>query len=74
MYNYHNDLRASHAASSPWWAWPMDLKPVWFESDGYAYDLGSWIHDGGNPALWWMAIFGVAFVTWQAYQSAAASA
>ncbi len=68
MYNYHNDLRASHAASSPWWAWPMDLKPVWFESDGYSYDLGSWIHDGGNPALWWMAIFGVAFITWQAYR------
>jgi hypothetical protein len=59
MYNYHNDLRASHAASSPWWAWPMDLKPVWFDSGGDVPGMSSWIHDGGNPALWWMAIFGM---------------
>ena len=68
MYNYHNDLRAVHAASSPWWAWPMDLKPVWFESDGYSPDLGAWIHDGGNPVLWWMAITGMAFICWQAFK------
>ena len=68
MYNYHNDLRASHAASSPWWAWPMDLKPVWFESIGYANDNGSMIYDGGNPALWWLAIFAMAFICWQAFK------
>ncbi len=68
MYNYHNDLRASHAASSPWWAWPLDLKPVWFESISYGPDLGSWIHDGGNPALWWMAIFAMGFIAWQAFK------
>jgi hypothetical protein len=68
MYNYHNDLRASHAASSPWWAWPMDLKPVWFDSGGDVPGMSSWIHDGGNPALWWMAIFGMAFITWQAFK------
>ncbi|HEX7496511.1 MAG TPA: phospholipid carrier-dependent glycosyltransferase [Candidatus Limnocylindrales bacterium] len=68
MYNYHNDLRSPHAASSPWWAWPMDLKPVWFESIGYANDQGSMIYDGGNPALWWMAIFAMAFLFWQAFK------
>jgi hypothetical protein len=26
----------------------------------------SWIYDAGNPALWWMAIFGMGFVSWQA--------
>ncbi|MEO5966038.1 MAG: phospholipid carrier-dependent glycosyltransferase, partial [Candidatus Limnocylindrales bacterium] len=30
MYRYHNNLTAAHAASSPWWAWPLNLKPVWF--------------------------------------------
>jgi hypothetical protein len=68
MYNYHNDLRASHAASSPWWAWPLDLKPVWFDSGGNVPGMSSWIHDGGNPALWWMAIFGMAFICWQAFK------
>jgi hypothetical protein len=68
MYNYHNDLRASHAASSPWWAWPLDLKPVWFDSGGDVPGMSAWIHDGGNPALWWMAIFGMAFICWQAFK------
>jgi hypothetical protein len=68
MYNYHNDLRATHAASSPWWAWPMDLKPVWFESIGYSGDTGSMIYDGGNPVLWWLAVTGMAFVCWQAFK------
>jgi hypothetical protein len=68
MYNYHNDLRASHPASSPWWAWPMDLKPVWFENASYAGDTSTMIYDGGNPALWWLAIFGMAFTCWQAFK------
>jgi hypothetical protein len=68
MYNYHNNLRASHAASSPWWAWPMDLKPVWFESIGYANHDNSMIYDGGNPVLWWLAIGAMAFIIWQAYR------
>jgi hypothetical protein len=68
MYNYHNNLRAAHAASSPWWAWPMDLKPVWFESIGYANDNSSIIYDGGNPVLWWLAIGAMGFICWQAFK------
>jgi hypothetical protein len=68
MYNYHNDLRQPHAAASPWWAWPLDLKPVWFESIGYAGDTGSMIYDGGNPILWWLALTGMAFACWQAFK------
>jgi hypothetical protein len=68
MYAYHNDLRQPHAASSPWWAWPLDLKPVWFESISYSPDEGSMIYDGGNPALWWVAIPAFAFVCWQAFK------
>ena len=68
MYDYHNNLRQPHPASSPWWAWPLDLKPVWFDSGGDVPGMFSWIHDGGNPALWWMAITGVAFLSWQAWR------
>jgi hypothetical protein len=68
MYNYHNDLRAAHAASSPWWAWPLDLKPVWFESNSYGLNTGSMIYDGGNPLTWWLAIAAMAFVCWQAFK------
>ena len=66
MYTYHDTLRASHPASSPWWAWPLDLKPVWFDSGGDVPGMFAWIHDSGNPVLWWMSIFGIGFVSWQA--------
>ena len=36
MYGYHNGLTAAHPASSPWWAWPMNLKPVWFYQESLA--------------------------------------
>jgi hypothetical protein len=68
MYNYHNDLREGHPAASPWWAWPLDLKPVWFENATYAGDQGTMIYDGGNPAIWWLAIFAMGFICWQAFK------
>ena len=68
MYNYHNDLRSGHPASSPWWAWPMDLKPVWFENANYAGSTATNIYDGGNPVLWWMAIVAMGFICWQAFK------
>ena len=46
----------------------MDLKPVWFESIGYADQNTSMIYDGGNPVLWWLAIGAMAFIMWQAYK------
>jgi hypothetical protein len=66
MYDYHNYLRATHPASSPWWAWPLDLKPVWLESGSTAGGLTSQIHDGGNVVLWWLAIPAMGFAAWQA--------
>ena len=36
MYRYHNNLTAPHPASSPWWAWPLNLKPVWFYQGSFA--------------------------------------
>lgn len=68
MYDYHDDLRAAHAASSPWWAWPLDLKPVWFYQDGFANSTTGVIYDSGNLAIFWMAIPAVAFAAWQAWK------
>ena len=68
MYDYHNDLRATHAASSPWWAWPLDLKPVWFYQGQYAGDTSGAIYDGGNVVLWWLSIPAMAFAAFQAFR------
>ncbi len=67
MYRYHDELRATHAASSPWWAWPLDLKPVWFHQDGFAASTTGVIYDAGNVVIFWLAIPAVAFCAWQAW-------
>jgi Gpi18-like mannosyltransferase len=68
MYDYHEYLRASHPAQSPWWAWPLDLKPVWFEQTGYANGTTGVIYDTGNLVSFWLAIPGVAWACWQAWK------
>jgi Gpi18-like mannosyltransferase len=68
MYDYHNFLRATHPASSPWWAWPFDLKPVWFEQTDYANGTIAVIYDTGNIVSFWLAIPAVAWVCWEAWR------
>ena len=48
MYAYHNNLSSAHPASSPWWAWPMNLKTVWFYQEGLAGGTSAAIYDAGR--------------------------
>ena len=68
MYRYHNELTSAHAASSPWWAWPFDLKPVWFYQGGFDNGTSAAIYDAGNLVIWWLGVPAMLFVTWQAYR------
>jgi hypothetical protein len=68
MYDYHNNLRATHAASSPWWAWPANLKPVWFYQESFAGNTVAAIYDTGNLVAWWLSIPAFAFAAWQAFR------
>ncbi|MBM4408541.1 MAG: phospholipid carrier-dependent glycosyltransferase, partial [Chloroflexi bacterium] len=68
MYDYHNNLRAAHAAASPWWAWPLDLKPVWFYQGSFAGNTSASIYDAGNLVVWWLGIPAMAFCAWQAWK------
>jgi hypothetical protein len=68
MYDYHNGLTAAHAASSPWWAWPLNLKPVWFYQGSYAQDTAASIYDAGNMVIWWLGIPAMVFVAYQAFK------
>jgi hypothetical protein len=67
MYAYHNGLTAPHAASSPWWAWLFDFKPVWFYQEGLGGDTTAAIYDAGNLVAWWLGLPAIAFAAWQAY-------
>ncbi len=68
MYAYHNGLTAAHPASSPWWAWPMNLKPVWFYQEGLAGGTSAALYDAGSLVIWWMGIPAMAFVAWMAFK------
>ena len=73
MYDYHNNLHSPHAAASPWWAWALDLKPVWFYEEGFAGATSASIYDAGNLVAWWLAVPAMAFVCWQAFRRRSAA-
>ena len=68
MYGYHNGLTAAHPASSPWWAWPLNLKPVWFYQESLAGGTSAALYDAGSLVIWWMGIPAMAFVSWMAFK------
>ena len=68
MYDYHNGLTSPHPASSPWWAFPFDLKPVWFYQEGMAGSTSAAIYDSGNLVIWWLGIAALVFVSVMAYR------
>jgi hypothetical protein len=56
MFGYHYNLTAGHASSSPWWSWPLALKPTWFFNGSYDLDQVAVIYNGGNPILFWAGV------------------
>ncbi|MBA4169410.1 MAG: hypothetical protein H0X68_03285, partial [Chloroflexi bacterium] len=56
MYSYHYNLTAGHDSASPWWSWPLALKPTWFFNGSYDADQIAVIYNGGNPILLWAGI------------------
>jgi len=68
MFGYHYGLTAGHASSSPWWSWPLGLKPTWFFNGSYDGEQIAVIYNGGNPILLWVgvpAIVACAFLAWK---------
>ncbi len=73
MFGYHYGLTAGHASSSPWWSWPLDLKPTWFYNGTFDANQIAVIYNGGNPILFWAgvpAIVACAILAWKRRSSA----
>jgi dolichyl-phosphate-mannose-protein mannosyltransferase len=65
MLGYHSGLEATHPYSSPWWSWPLMLRPLWLYT-GKIDGLSSVIVAMGNPVTWWSGIAAMFYVTWRA--------
>lgn len=55
MFKYHSALEASHPFSSPWYTWPLVLRPIWYYGNKALLSSGSVssIVGMGNPLIWW---------------------
>lgn len=63
MLSYHSQLTEKHPYGSPWWTWPLDIRPLYaynpnwdFVTENFAQGISSF----GNPLVWWMTIPSVA--------------
>ncbi len=67
MFNYHSQLEATHDFSSPWYDWPLDVRPIWFFGSDNVNAQGQYstISSMGNPLLWWSFIPALAFGVWR---------
>jgi len=57
MYAYHSTpgLGMDHPFYSPWWQWPLILKPMWYAQDSFvAAGYGANIICMGNPAVFYV--------------------
>ena len=67
MYSYHSGLTATHSYQSPWWQWPLLLKPMWYYDAPFkAAGTASVIYAMGNPAVWWVGLAALLYVLYRA--------
>ncbi|MCL1963685.1 MAG: phospholipid carrier-dependent glycosyltransferase, partial [Firmicutes bacterium] len=68
MYSYHATpgLGADHPFQSPWYEWPLILKPIYYYNGSpyVAPGMISTIMSLGNPAVWWAGLAAILYVIW----------
>lgn len=75
-YCYHATLTATHPYGSPWWTWPLLLRPVAYYYQGSGLGADQWSHrplvagmvNLGNPVIWWASLPCVAALPWIAWR------
>jgi len=60
---YHQHLGARHQYQSPWWQWPLDLRPVWYHVT-YGPGTIANIYALGTPLLYWAFLPAVTWLSW----------
>ena len=60
MFDYHAKLQASHSFESPWYQWPLMIRPMWLYKGTHDGIIAT-INTMGNPVIWWS---GFAALVW----------
>lgn len=57
MLSYHGKLDATHPFQTPWYHWPLVVRPIWFFGSvpGIPEGMAQSIASFGNPLIWWTA-------------------
>jgi dolichyl-phosphate-mannose-protein mannosyltransferase len=64
LFHYYSDVMwyegsvkaATHPYASPWWSWPLMLRPIAYWQNFPPQGKVATIWGGGNPLLWWGAL------------------
>lgn len=59
MWWYHTGLRATHPYTSPWWSWPLLLRPIYLYTSNEVGEMVSRIYAMGNPFVFWFGLLSI---------------
>ncbi|HWH24127.1 MAG TPA: phospholipid carrier-dependent glycosyltransferase [Candidatus Limnocylindria bacterium] len=60
MFRFHEGSVQAHGAGSPWWSWPLMLKPLWAYMESFAGTQAG-IVMAANPVVVWLTSAAVAW-------------
>lgn len=65
MFEYHRGVVESHPYASPWYEWPLDLRPIfYFQGALLSASLGAAIACFGHPLLFWIGFIAFFIILW----------
>lgn len=67
MYKYHSELKATHPFSSPWYLWPLGIKPLWYYKGSAPAGKISSITLHSNPFIWWTGLLAMLYTFYKAF-------
>jgi Gpi18-like mannosyltransferase/4-amino-4-deoxy-L-arabinose transferase-like glycosyltransferase len=59
---------ATHPYASPWWSWPLMLRPIAYWQNFPKTGKVATVWGGGNPALWWAGLTAITITAVQAFE------
>lgn len=59
MWWYHTRLKATHPYTSPWWSWPILIRPIYLYTSEEVGGMVSRIYAFGNPVVFWFGLVSV---------------